>query len=506
MRLPLILLLASATAFADGATQVRSGVSAGFDPKSVYKVPRGHSPAVGPADAPITIVAWSDYACGYCNLAQNTLERLDRLYPGQIRWVHRWLPLDDDHPIAAEAALAAAAQGKFLPMHERLFSVHGMVDRADVELIARELGLDMIRFRADLDAGTYKAQVAADVHDGLALGVSATPMFFINGRPVLGNQALAVFAQVVDEELARAAATPHADYDALVAAGKPAADAPAETTNDRVLLDTHQLYRVGLGLPGHQIGPDDALVTIVEFSDFECPFCAREAPVLAQMRAKYGADLRIIYRHYPVLFHPDSVLAAEAGAAAAEQGKFWAFHDQAFGHFEPNGRAHLSRTDLEGYAQAAGLDMAKFRAALDDRRFHDAVIAEGAAAEALGVNGTPTLFLNGFPIIGAADPSALAQFIDAHLKIAKQLVDHGIARKDVYATMMAMAKGEDRADPSAFPEITHVELRTEDRARAVAAACRRHDGTRAAQLADRLAGDARQRAAAVCAGEGIDLR
>jgi protein-disulfide isomerase len=501
--LALVAVLVSA-AHADGVTQVRGGDSASFDPQQIYKVPRGNSAAIGPADAPVTIVAWSDYACGYCNRAQQTLDRLDRLYPGQIRWVHRELPADDEHPLAAEAALAAAAQGKFRPMHERLFAVRGHVDRADVELIARQLGLDMIRFRADLDAGTYRKQVEADVADAGALGVSGTPTFFVNGRPVHGSQPLSVFAAVVDEELARAAEvrkTKPADlYEALVATGKLSADASPGTSNDVHRLDPRAAYRIGLGLPGHQNGPDDALVTIIEWSDFECPFCAKEAPVLAHVRKKYGADVRVVYRHYPVLFHRDSVIAAEAGAAAADQGKFWAFHDQVFGHF-----GHLSRADLEGYAQAVGLDLARFRAALDDRRFHDAVIAEGAGAEAYGVEGTPTLFINGQPIVGAINDEALDRLIDAHLGKAKAAVDHGLARRDFYATVMAMSKGDDRADPSGVPEVVHVELRADDRARAVAAACRRHDGKRAAALAGTLAGDAKQRATAVCSGEGIDL-
>ncbi len=155
MRWVAALLLVSSAAYADPAS---------FYPATVYKVPRGTGdPTEGPAAAPVTIVEWSDYACGYCNRVQDTLDRLARVYPGQLRWVHRTLPLDDDNTIAAEAALAAAAQGKFAPMHARLFGVRGRVDRPAVELIAREVGLDMIRFRGDLDAGTYRNVVVADV-------------------------------------------------------------------------------------------------------------------------------------------------------------------------------------------------------------------------------------------------------------------------------------------------------------------------------------------------------
>jgi protein-disulfide isomerase len=472
----------------------------GFDPATVYKVPRGQAPASGPLDAPVTIVVWSDYACAYCNRVQGTLDHLARLFPGQLRWVHRTLPLDDDSTLGPEAALAAAAQGRFRPMNDRLFALGGRVDRPAVELLARELGLDMVRFRADLDARLHRASIAADESDARTLGVTGTPTFFINGRPVHGNQPLRVFVDIVDQELARAARL-HAGYDALVEGGKPTADAQTETTERRELRAT-TLYRVGLGLPGHQVGPDDALVTIVEWSDFQCPYCAREAPVLAHVRDKYKGDVRIIYRHLPMAFHRGAALAAEAAVAAAEQGKFWAFHDQVFA-----GSGHLERADLDRFAEAAGLDLPRFRAALDDRRYRDAVAAEAAAGEALGVDGTPTVFINGAPVSGMRDADTMDRLVEVHMTRTRELVAGGVARGDLYALLMSSAEGDDRADPSRIPTAAaiHVELRSDDRARAVAAACRRRDAARAVQLADGLTGDARRRAAQVCTGAGIDL-
>ena len=385
--LALLLVLAS-TAVADKLE---------FDPASVYNVPRGAGPSDGPADAPITIVAWSDHTCGYCIRAQVTLDNLVRLYPGQLRFVHRTLPLDDDNTLSAEAALAAAAQGKFRLMSDRLYGVHGKVDRPAVELMAREIGLDMLRFRAALDTGTFRAQIAADVKDAMALGVTGTPVFFVNGRAISGNQALKVFAQVVDEELARFAQSSGATYETLVAKGKPTADVPdVDRPSDELDLET--TYKMGLGLPGHQLGPDDALVTIVVWGDFQCPFCAKMAPIVEQVRVKYGAQVRVVYRHLAMAFHKKAALAAEAAVAAAEQGKFWAFHDAVWAGF-----GQLDRADLEQFAMIAGLDLPRFRAALDDRRYHDVVIAESAAALAQGVDGTPTVFINGKPIVGSKD-------------------------------------------------------------------------------------------------------
>jgi protein-disulfide isomerase len=482
----------------------------GFDPRAIYAAPLGEaSPSEGPADAPVTIIDWSDYACGYCNRVQPTMDRLARLYPGQLRFVHRIMPLDDDDTTAAEAALAAAAQGRFRPMHARLYGAYGRVDRTAVELVARELGLDMIRFRADLDAGTYRKKIADDAAAARALGVPGTPAFFINGRILRGNQPLRAFVAIVDEELARVtelrAHGQPVDYAALIAGGRTGPDATHDAGADADKLEATKLYKVGLGMPGHQHGRDDALVTIVVWSDFQCPYCQRQAPILARIRHKFGDDVRVVYRHFPVLFHRHSMIAAEAGAAAAEQGKFWPFHDCLFNRVDAV--HHLARIDLERCAEDSGLDAARFRAALDERRFHDAVIAEGAAAEALGVDGTPTLFVNGHPISGLRDEATLAGIVDDELARAKEVVARGVPRAELYALLMTMAEGDDRADPSAVPSSTtiHVEPRAVDRGRAVIAACRRHDAARAGQLAGGLAGETRARVVATCAGEGVDL-
>lgn len=477
-----------------------------FDPKAVYKIPRGTgAPTEGPADAPITVVVWSDYACGYCNRVQGTLGKLDHLYPQQIRWVHRTLPLDEDYTLAAEAAIAAAAQGRFRPMHERLFALRGRVTRQEAELVARQLGLDMIRFRADLDVGAHRDVVTQDTNAAVALGITGTPTFFINGRPVHGNQSLRVFTDVVDQELARAQATkakqPDDLYEALVANGKAAADTPG-AEHEETQLDPNVAYRVGIGLPGHQQGPEDALITIVEWSDFECPFCARNAPVIAHVMKKYSGKVRHVFRHYPMIMHRNAQIAAEAAVAAAAQGKFWQFHAQIFEHF-----GNATRADLDGYAQASGLDMEKFRAALNDRRYRNVVLAEAAAAEALGVEGTPTLFINGQPVVGSRTKEELERIIDAHLSNVNAVIAKGLPKKELYPMLMSMAQGADLSDPSTVPPSTvvHIEMRPEDRGRAVAAACRLRNGMRARQLLDGLDGETRRRALRICAGEGVDL-
>jgi hypothetical protein len=151
--------------------------------------------------------------------------------------------------------------------------------------------------------------------------------------------------------------------------------------------------------------------------------------------------------------------------------------------------------------------MAQFKAALDTRRYHDAVMAEYAAAESLGVDGTPTVFINGQPVVGSRSEQDFDRIIDAHLQSAQNAFAHGVAHAELYPILMSMAKGEDVADPSAVPtsNAVHIEMRALDRVRSVAAACRRHDASRAKVLSAPLTGALKQRALDICTGEGVDL-
>ena len=499
------LLIAAATGRRADALPV-------FDPNVIYRVPVGDAAtsAKGDPHALITIVEWSDFICRYCNHVEAKLEQLQRLYPGQIRWVYRHFPLaGDDGTLGAQASFAAGAQGKFWPMHDRLFAVEGHIDRAAVELIAIDLGLDMVRFRGDLDAGTYRNAVTADTDAARALGVSGTPTFFVNGRAIHGNQPLSVFVKVIDEETIRAramlASHPVDLYAALTDGGHAQADIEKDGPDAMGAedVDPAEVYTVGLGLPGQSEGPDDALVTIVEWSDFECQFCKRNAPVLDQLRLEFGADLRVVYRYLPLAFHRHANMSAEAAVEAGMQGKFWPFHDQLYAH-----QTALTRADLEKYAAAVGLDMTKFKRALDERSHREVVAADDAAGNALGISGTPTMFINGQAIVGAQPYENLRAVVVAQLDQAKRLVASGLARRDVYAVIAGAGVQRDKADPSRIPVggDVHVELGAVEREAAVVAACRGRDVARAADLAHLLPTDRRAAAAAVCTPLGVDIK
>jgi protein-disulfide isomerase len=158
-------------------------------------------------------------------------------------------------------------------------------------------------------------------------------------------------------------------------------------------------------------GPATAKITIVEFSDFQCPFCASAAPKALAVAAQYPNEVRLVFKQFPLDFHTNAYLASQASLAAHAQGKFWPLHDKMFA----NSR-QLSRENILRWAAEAGLDMNVFKAALESGKYRpviDRELNEGAAA---GVMGTPTFFINGKRYNGPFELQALKPILDAELK------------------------------------------------------------------------------------------
>jgi protein-disulfide isomerase len=169
--------------------------------------------------------------------------------------------------------------------------------------------------------------------------------------------------------------------------------------------------RVTVAANGPAKGPATAPVTIVEFSDFQCPFCGQLTPTLEQVKAKYGDKIRIVFRQYPLPFHQNAQKAAEAALCANEQGKFWEFHDYMF-----KNQNALGVDQLKAKAAELGLNADSFGKCVDSGKTATAIqtdIKEGSAA---GVSGTPALFINGRFISGAVPIDQITSVIDDELR------------------------------------------------------------------------------------------
>jgi protein-disulfide isomerase len=181
----------------------------------------------------------------------------------------------------------------------------------------------------------------------------------------------------------------------------------------RVLLEP---FRVPVELAQAPVrGNPKAAVTILEFSDFQCPYCQRVRPTMTRLREMYSDRVRFAFRHYPLDFHPLAQKAGEAAACAGEQGKFWEMHDRLW-----QSPGKLQVEDLKAHAQSLGLAAAEFASCLDSGRFASLVESDLRAGQEYGISGTPAFFVNGRPIVGAQPLEAFQQVIDDELARASR--------------------------------------------------------------------------------------
>jgi len=175
-----------------------------------------------------------------------------------------------------------------------------------------------------------------------------------------------------------------------------------------VLLEPERVHVSDAGAPAK--GPKNAPVTIIEFSDFQCPFCARVEPALKEMFKTFGNEVRLVYRQFPLGFHANAEKAAEASLCANDQGKFWEMHDAMFADQHALGVDKLKAT-----AARLGLNAGQFDKCLDGGKYKAQVRKDVAAGMAAGVQGTPTLFINGRVISGAVPFGEIKRVIDDEL-------------------------------------------------------------------------------------------
>jgi protein-disulfide isomerase len=377
---------------------------------------RPDDPARGPADAKLTVVLFSDFECPFCARVEPSLAELERSFPGQVRivWKHQPLP---NHRRAVPAALAAEAareQGKFWPMHAKLFQDQRALDDDTIRRYAKEIGLDLRRFEQAFSERKGEARIGEDQRLAAGVGATGTPTMFFNCRQVVGARPAEQLKAVAEEELRKA--------DALLAGRKPDAGFYARACAANLAAAPAAPVPAGAtgALPAAEIEirPDDpvrggarAPVTIVLFSDFQCPYCARIGPTLDEAQRAYGDRLRIVWKHQPLSFHPHALPAAEAAEAAREQGKFWQMHDGLFA-----AQRDLSPATYERLAKEIGLDVRRFAEATRSGKFRARVEEDQRLAARIGAQATPTMFVNGEKIEGAVPFATLKAVVDRKLQ------------------------------------------------------------------------------------------
>jgi protein-disulfide isomerase len=286
----------------------------------------------------------------------------------QVIFKHSPMPPNSQAPLAHEAAVEAARQGKFWEMHDLLFARPQKLGRDDLIAHARTLGLDVAAFTKALDAHTHRPAVERDLAEARALGVTSTPAIFINGRRGAGMPPATALTGLIRSLLN----------------GGDGTEAPTAPDN-------------AFDLTGSPVrGPATAPVTIVAFSDLQCSFCARANATVEKVLAQYPGRVRWVFKHYPLEFHADAPLAHRASIAAHQQGRFWEMHDAIFAK-----QRTMKRADLLAHAAALGLDVPRFTADLDDDRGAAVIARDMKEGAALGIDGTPTFFINGQPVVGA---------------------------------------------------------------------------------------------------------
>ncbi len=434
-------------------------------------------PVWGSRSAPVTVVVFSDFQCPFCSRVEQTVGQLKEKYGKdklRIVWKNNPLPF---HPNATPAAIASEAVFRlggsvaFWKFHDAAFAAQKDLGPEKYEEWAVAAGVDRAKFKEMITKPEVAAKVDADLAVGKSAGVTGTPAAHINGVPLVGAQPIDKFTEVIDEQLAAAKAAvasgtrPDKVYVKLAGENKAktpaAADKKADAKPEKPAEDDKTVWKVPVGSSA-QKGKSDALVTIVEFSDFQCPFCGRVEPTLAQVLKTYGDKVRIAWKHNPLPFHPRaepaSELAIEARAEKGDKG-FWAAHDLLFkkecqgkpdaadkaacdagqGKWIDN-QVKLADEDLLEYAKTLGLDVAKVKVAISDHKYQSEITADQDLGENIQANGTPHFFVNGRRLVGAQPFEKFKAVIDEEMKKAEGLVAKGIAPKDVYAEIMKEGK------------------------------------------------------------------
>lgn len=355
---------------------------------------------LGSPDANVTIVEFTDYQCPFC--ARHSLQTMpgiisELVETGRVYYVLKDLPLDT-HPIAPLAAAAARCAGEqdaYWEIHHVLFErqqawSQSSTPAAVINNIAEEVGLDMTAFTTCVESGRYDEVIQANKQEAISFGMTGTPGFFIDGYPLSGAQPFELFEYAVELAEAGELAEAYRPREQQQQQPAPEPTGPIDVPEDGAAL---------------VLGNPDAPVTIVEFTDYQCPFCARHAlETMPQIKANFVDTglVRYVIMDFPIVNnHPQATKAAEAARCAGDQDAYVEMHNLIFVNQQQWSRNNTAPNLFISYAEQIGLDMATFSQCLESDRYETAVLANLQTGVDLGIRGTPSFFLNGYFVNGA---------------------------------------------------------------------------------------------------------
>jgi protein-disulfide isomerase len=435
-----------------------SGETAGAWDDSESPVPvSSKDPMWGKRDAPVTIAIWSDFQCPFCSRVEPTLQQVKDTYgPDKVRlvWKNNPLPFHNNAKPAAEAAEGAFELGgndAFWKWHDTAFKNQSALGTDSYVKWAQDAGVkDMAAYKAGLDSHKWADKVDKDLNDGKAAGVQGTPAFFVNGVFINGAQPFDNFKKTIDQELTKAqakvaAGTPkNRVYVEMTKENKKNAPAAAKDEDEGDKEDTKTVFKVPVG-SSPVLGNPNALVTIIEFSDFQCPFCSRVEPQLKSVRDKYGDKVRLVWKNEPLPFHPAATPAAEAAMEVrAEKGDkgFWDVHDKFFAAQKDLMNGKDPNIDaIVKIASDAGGSADKVKAAITGQTHKKEIDADNELSQDFQASGTPHFFINGRRLVGAQPVEKFEKIIDEEITKAQALISKGTKPSDLYDTLVKDGKG-----------------------------------------------------------------
>ncbi len=432
-------------------TAENSAASGAMVDQSDAPVPvTGKDPSWGKADAPVTVVIFSDFQCPFCSRVNPTMDQVQKEYgPDKVRlvWKNNPLPFHQNARPAAEAAetvFALAGNDAFWKFHALAFGNQNDLSDASYEKWATQSGVDAAKFKAAYSGKKFAAKVDADLAEGGKVGVNGTPGFRVNGVEISGAQPFPKFKEVIDAQLAEAqkliasGTKPSEIYTTLTKKNAQTTPTPAPTAKPQEPAEDTTIWGVPVMKDDPVRGKADALVTIVEFSDFECPFCSRVEETLKKVTETYGADVRLVWKDNPLPFHQNAKPAATVAREAYKQkgnAGFWAVHDQLYSNQKDLGEPLYQKA-----SEAAGVAWPLVKAAIDSGKHKEKFDESQEVGQDFNAGGTPHFFINGFRLAGAQPFEKFKSVIDAQLAIAKGLVAKGTARASVFDELMKEAK------------------------------------------------------------------